>query len=316
MPEKIVISPDYAGKRADIIFTELFTNFSRSQIRKYIKQGDILINEEQFKPSRLLNGGEIATFHIPAPEPIEAEAENIPINIIFQNSDFIVINKPAGIVVHAGAGVSSGTLVNALLFHCSDLSGIGGKIRPGIVHRLDKDTSGIIVAAKNDYSHSHLAGQFKDRTVKKEYLAIVRGVIKEESGSFSSIIGRHKNNRIKMSSNTTAGRDSLTEWMVLKRFRKATLVRVNPKTGRTHQIRVHFSENGFPLLCDSLYGNKKSDTEVDKNISSTLNRHALHAYKLGFNDPREGKYLEFRAEIPDDFNNALNLLEKNTQSKK
>ena len=310
MPEKIVISADYAGKRADIIISELFTNFSRSQIRKHIKQGDILIDEEEFKPSRLLNGGEIATFHIPAPEPIEAKPENIPLDIIFQNPDFIVVNKPPGIVVHAGAGVRSGTLVNALLFLCKDLSGIGGKLRPGIVHRLDKDTSGIIVAAKNDYCHSNLAGQFKDRTVKKEYLAIVRGVIKKDSGSFSSVIGRHKKNRIKMSSITHSGRDSFTEWTVLKRFRKATLVQVNPKTGRTHQIRVHFSENGFPLLCDSLYGNKKSDEEVVKNISSNLNRHALHAYKLGFNDPRDGKYLEFKAEIPSDIKNALKLLEE------
>jgi len=309
MPKKIVISQDYAGKRADIIISDLFINFSRSQIRKYIKMGDILINKEQFKPSRLLNGGEIVTFHIPAPEPIEAKAENIPLDIIFQNPDFIVINKPAGIVVHAGAGVSSGTLVNALLFHCRDLSGIGGKIRPGIVHRLDKDTSGIIVAAKNDYSHSHLASQFKDRTVNKEYQAIVRGVIKVDSGSFSSIIGRHKKSRIKMSSITSSGRESLTEWTVLKRFRKATLVQVNPKTGRTHQIRVHFSENGYPLLCDNLYGNKKSDKEVVNNISSTLNRHALHAYKLGFTDPRDGKYLEFKAEIPDDFKNTLTLME-------
>lgn len=310
MSEKIVISPDYAGKRADIIFSELFKNFSRSQIRKFIKQGDILINQEQFKPSRLLTGGEIATFQIPEPEPIEAEPENIPLDIIFQNSDFIVINKPHGMVVHAGAGVSSGTLVNALLYHCRDLSGIGGMIRPGIVHRLDKDTSGVIVAAKNDFSHSHLAGQFKERTVSKEYLAIVRGVIKSDSGTFSSIIGRHKNNRIKMSSNTNAGRESETDWKVLKRFGKTTLVQVNPKTGRTHQIRVHFSENGHPLLCDSLYGNKKSDNEIVKNIDSTLKRHALHAYKLGFHDPRDGKFVEFKARIPDDFNNTLKRLEE------
>jgi len=308
MSDKIVISSDYAGKRADIIFSELFNSFSRSQIRKFIKQGDILINEEQFKPSRLLNGGEIATFQIPKPEPIEAEAENIHLDIIFQNSDFIVVNKPPGMVVHAGAGVKNGTLVNALLYHCHDLSGIGGKLRPGIVHRLDKDTSGVIVAAKNDYSHSFLAAQFKDRNVSKQYLAIVRGVIKEDAGSFSSSIGRHRNNRIKMSSNTNSGRDSHTDWKVLERYRKATLVQVSPKTGRTHQIRVHFSENGYPLLCDPLYGNRKSDSEVIKNIGSAINRHALHAYKLGFIDPRGKSELEFTAEIPDDFNNVLELL--------
>ncbi len=310
MSDKIVISSDHAGKRADIIFSELLNSFSRSQIRKFIKQGDILIDERQFKPSRLLTGGEIATFRIPEPEPIEAEAENIPIDVIFENSDFIVVNKPPGMVVHPGAGVKSGTLVNALLYRCRDLSGIGGKIRPGIVHRLDKDTSGVIVAAKNDFSHSQLASQFKDRTVKKVYLAIVRGVIKEETGTFSSIIGRHKNNRIKMSSNTNSGRDSITDWKVLKRYRNATLVQVSPRTGRTHQIRVHFSENGYPLLSDNLYGNSKSDKEVIKNIGSKLSRHALHAHKLGFNDPRGGSLQEFIAEVPDDFNNVLDLLEK------
>ncbi len=312
MSEKIVISPDYAGKRADIIFSELFDKYSRSQIRKFIKQGDILINEVPFKPSRLLNGGEVATFHVPEPEPIEAKPENIPIDIIFQNSDFIVINKPPGMVVHAGAGVKSGTLVNALLYHCRDLSGIGGKLRPGIVHRLDKDTSGVIVAAKNDFSHSCIAGQFKDRTVSKEYMAIVRGVIKEDKGTYSSIIGRHKNNRIKMSSNTSSGRESETKWKVIKRYKGATLVKVKPKTGRTHQIRVHFAENGYPLLCDALYGNKKSDNEAVKNINNVLARHALHAHKLGFIGPRDGKVLEYKAELPDDFSNTLKLLEENS----
>lgn len=311
MPEKIVITDDYAGKRADVVFSGLFDGFSRSQIRKFIKQGNILINNMEFKPSRLLSGGEVATFDIPAPEPIEAEPENIPIEVIFQNSDFIVINKPAGMVVHAGAGVNSGTLVNALLYYCKDLSGIGGMLRPGIVHRLDKDTSGVIVAAKNDFSHSELAGQFKDRTVSKEYLAIVRGVINKDSGSFSSVIGRHKTNRVKMSGNTNSGRDAHTEWKVLKRFRRATLVQVNPKTGRTHQIRVHFSENGHPLLCDSLYGNKKADVEAVKNIQTVLGRHALHAYRLGFYGPRDNNFNEYIADMPGDFKDTLELLEQN-----
>ena len=310
MSEKIVITTDYAGIRADVVFSGLFERFSRSQIRKFIKQGNIRIDNEVFKPSRLLSGGEVATFDIPAPEPIEAEPEKIPLDIIFQNSDYIVINKPPGMVVHAGAGVKSGTLVNALLYHCSDLSGIGGMLRPGIVHRLDKETSGVIVAAKNDFSHSNLAAQFKDRTVTKEYLAIVRGVIKEDEGSFSSVIGRHKSNRVKMSSNTNSGRESYTEWKVLKRFNRATLVQVNPKTGRTHQIRVHFSENGYPLLCDALYGNKKADGEAVKNIQNTLGRHALHAYKLGFHGPRDNKFTKYKAEIPDDFKNTLKLLEQ------
>lgn len=310
MQKKIVISPEYAGKRADIIFSDLFEKFSRSQIRKFIKQGSILLDGELIKPSKILAGGESAALNIPAPEPIEAQPEQIDLEIIYEDPDYIVINKPPGMVVHAGAGVKTGTLVNALLFHCKDLSGIGGRIRPGIVHRLDKETSGVMVAAKNDFAHSDLVEQFKNREVSKEYLALVHGSLKKDSGVFESKIGRHKTNRIKMSSHTSSGRDSLTEWRVLKRFNGATLVSANPKTGRTHQIRVHFSENGFPLLCDYLYGNRKLDSEIFKNGSKTLERHALHAFKLGFTHPRKRIYSEYKAEIPDDFNNTLEFLNK------
>ena len=310
MLEEIVIPNDYAGQRADIIFSELFDKFSRSQIRKFIKDGHILIEGEIFKPSKLLNGGESATLKIPAPEPIEAKPEQIGLDVIYENQDYIVINKPAGMVVHPGAGVNTGTLVNALLHHCDDLSGIGGKIRPGIVHRLDKDTSGVIVAAKNDFTHSNLVNQFKERTVSKEYLAIVHGVIKKDAGKFKSVIGRHRTNRIRMSSNTSSGRDSLTEWRVLKRFSNSSLVSVNPKTGRTHQIRVHFYENGFPLLCDQLYGSKKNDNDLFNKNTKTIMRHALHAYKLGFNDPRSNKIKEFKADIPEDLKNTLEFLER------
>ena len=213
-------------------------------------------------------------------------------------------------VVHPGAGNMRGTMVNALLHHCSDLSGIGGKIRPGIVHRLDKDTSGIMVVAKNDFTHSKLADQFKNKEVKKTYMAIVHGVIKADEGSYSSKIGRHKKDRIKMSSNTDSGRESITYWKVLKRFKNSTLVQAFPKTGRTHQIRVHFSENGHPLLSDQLYGSSRKDKELFGNFKDRLKRHALHAKKIEFINPRNNKSVEFSAQTPDDILDTLKFLER------
>ena len=225
----------------------------------------------------------------------------------------VVVNKPAGMVVHPGAGVKSGTLVNALLYKCKDLSGIGGKIRPGIVHRLDKETSGVIVVAKNDKSHNSLVNQFKSRTVKKRYIAIVQGNIKEESGEFSSQIGRDPINRIKMSSKSKSGRESLTLWKVIERFQVATLVEAEPKTGRTHQIRVHFSENGHPLLADKVYGHKKQKNNLLSAAAKEIGRHALHASLIGFKHPESGEWIEFTAPTPDDMNQALKYLENTSE---
>ena len=299
---------EYCSKRADIIFSEIYNLHSRSQITKYIKSGHILINGKIIKPSKILNGGELVSVKFPEPKSIEAAPEKIDVEIIFEKSDFVVVNKPAGMVVHAGAGNIRRTLVNALLYHCKDLSGIGGKIRPGIVHRLDKETSGVIVVAKNDFTHSKLAGQFQDKKVSKVYLAIVHGVLKSDEGSYSSKIGRHKKNRIKMSSNTNFGRDSKTYWKVLKRFKNSTLLQAMPETGRTHQIRVHFSENGHPLLSDKLYGNSKKDKYLFRNFNEKINRHALHAEKIRFIDPRNNEPVEFSAPMPNDFISTLDFL--------
>ena len=310
MQDSFSLPKEHSSKRADIIFSEIFNQHSRSQIRKYIRDGHILIDGNKIKPSKILSGGELVSVKFPEPEPIEATPEKIEIEIIFENSDFVIVNKPPGMVVHSGAGNRSGTLVNALLHHCKDLSGIGGKVRPGIVHRLDKDTSGIMVIAKNDFTHSKLVDQFKNKEVSKTYLAIVHGALKSDEGSYSSKIGRHKKHRIKMSSNTNTGRDSITSWKVIKKFENATLVQAMPKTGRTHQIRVHFSENGYPLLSDSLYGNSKKDKEFSRKFDGYIKRHALHATQLGFINPRTNKPVEFSSDMPDDFLNTLKYLEQ------
>lgn len=303
------IPPEFSGKRADVAFANILNNLSRSQIRKFIRDSHILLDGKTFKPSKILCGGEILSINIPPPEPIAARPENIDIEFLFEDEDIVIVNKPYGMVVHSGAGVKSGTLVNALLFKCDGLSGIGGKIRPGIVHRLDKNTSGVMVVAKNDFSHSKLVEQFKKRLVKKEYLAIVHGVIKKDFGTYSSVIGRHKTNRIKMASNTNSGRESITNWEVVRRFNNATLVKAFPETGRTHQIRVHFAESGFPLVGDSLYGFQKREKEFVKNLGKLLDRHALHSHKIGLYHPRTEKFIEYSASLPDDLKKTLSLLE-------
>jgi len=310
MQQSFSLPTEHSSKRADIIFSEIFYQHSRSQIRRFIREGHILIDGSVIKPSKILNGGEIVSVKFPEPEPIEAIPENIDVDVIFEDSDLIIVNKPAGMVVHPAAGNMRGTLVNALLHHCKDLSGIGGKIRPGIVHRLDKETSGVMVVAKNDFTHSNLTDQFKNKTVLKTYLALAHGVLKPDEGSYSSKIGRHKKNRIKMSSVTHSGRDSITDWKVKKRFKNSTLVQAFPKTGRTHQIRVHFSENGHPLLSDQLYGNTKKDRDLLGNFKGQIKRHALHASKIEFINPRSKKQVEFGAVLPDDFLNTINFLEK------
>ncbi len=303
------VTEEFSGKRADVVLAHFLSDHSRSQIKKLIDDNCVLVKGRPIKPSRKFDKGEIVSVNLPAPVSIDAEPEDIDIEVIYEDSSIIVVNKPAGMVVHPGAGVRKGTLVNALLYKCKDLSGIGGKIRPGIVHRLDKDTSGVIVAAKNDLAHNSLVSQFKSRTVKKRYLAIVQGIIKEDSGSFSSQIGRDPVNRVKMSSKSRAGRESLTLWNVLKRLKSSTFVEAEPKTGRTHQIRVHFSENGFPILADKVYGHKKQRDAALAKAEKEIGRQALHASKIGFMHPVDEKWVEFEAPVPDDMGRALKYLE-------
>lgn len=304
------IPSEFSGKRTDIALSCLISDLTRSQVRRLIEEGLILVEGKPVKPSKRLSGGESVSVVQPPPRPLEAEPQDIPVSILYEDDDIIVVNKPAGMVVHPGAGVEDGTLVNALLYRCGGLSGIGGKLRPGIVHRLDKGTSGIMVVAKCDTAHESLVNQFKSRRVEKVYLAIVAGRIKEESGSFSSPIGRHPTDRIRMSMMTRAGKEALTLWRVIKRYRYATLVDAMPRTGRTHQIRVHFAENGYPILGDRIYGPKRHKSDLLESVSKSLGRQALHALSLCFMHPRTRERMEFRAEIPEDMKIVINMLEE------
>jgi len=310
--ETFQIPLDFSGKRADVAFSRLLSGLTRSQVRRLIDDGFILVEGQPVKPSKKLAGGETVSIVLLPPEPLWAEPEDIPIEILYEDDDIVVVDKPAGMIVHPGAGIKKGTLVNALLYRCRGLSGIGGKLRPGIVHRLDKDTSGVMVVAKNDFAHQALVNQFNSRRVEKRYLALVLGNIKGEAGSFSSPIGRHPTNRVKMSTKAKTGKEALTLWRVIKRYGDVTMVEAEPKTGRTHQIRVHFAENGYPLLGDVVYGSRKYKSDLLGKVSKNLRRQALHASKIGFIHPRSGEFIEFYAPIPDDMRQVVNLLEGQT----
>lgn len=302
------IPAESAGRRADVFLCGIFPGMSRSSVKRHIERGDILIDGETFKPSRIVKGGERLSVDIPPPESPEIEPEEIGVEILYEDGDVVVVDKPAGMVVHPGAGVTGGTLVNALLHACGDLSGIGGRTRPGIVHRLDKETSGVMVVAKNDSAHRSLSEQFRHRETKKEYVAVVSGEMKKSSGVFVSPIGRSPSNRVKMTALRRGGRDAETRWEVVERLRGATLVKVEPRTGRTHQIRVHFSENGFPVMADRVYGGRKSRP---RGVAGDLmKRHALHAKRLGFTHPGSGKRMEFSAKIPEDMASLVDFLRK------
>lgn len=307
--KRLAVTPEHSGKRADVILSDFLPGHTRSQIKRLIDNNSVRVDGKVIKPARKLETGEIITVILPEPETLDLEPEDIPLQILYEDADIIAVNKPAGMTVHPGAGVRNGTLVNALLYICRDLSGIGGKIRPGIVHRLDKDTTGVMVVAKNDSAHASLASQFKDREVKKKYIAVVEGRITQDSGSYDSDIGRHRTQRVKMSSNTDSGRKSLTQWKVLRRLEGATVVRAEPKTGRTHQIRVHFSENGYPIIGDSVYGRKKSLSQKIAEAGKKIGRQALHAEELGIIHPVTGVELLFKAPLPKDMKELIDSLD-------
>jgi len=261
-----------------------------------------------------LKGGEQIDVDIPPPLPAEPLAEAIPLDVLYEDSDLIVINKAAGMVVHPGAGNTSGTLVNALLAHCSDLAGIGGELRPGIVHRLDKGTSGVLVAAKHDRAHQALSEQFGAHTVKRIYQALIYGSPQEDTGKIEGIIGRHPTERLRLSGKAKNGKHAVTRWKVKERYGRVSLVELRLETGRTHQIRVHLTEAGFPLLGDPLYPdggrcNNIPDTKL-RGMINHLGRQALHARCLGFIHPSSGEYLEFTTEPPEDLQELLNYLRK------
>jgi 23S rRNA pseudouridine1911/1915/1917 synthase len=306
------VPPDSAGQRLDAFLAAQLPEMSRATLQRLIEDGQVSLENGQPRPSFKLRGGEQITLQVPPPVPAVPQAERISLTVLYEDHDLIVIDKAAGMTVHPGAGVHSGTLVNALLAHCDDLSGIGGEVRPGIVHRLDKGTSGVMVAAKNDVSHRGLAEQFAAHSVKRLYWALIYGTPQEETGKISGIIGRHPTDRLRLSGKAKNGKEALTNWRVLERLGTASLVQLRLETGRTHQIRVHLSEAGMPLLGDPLYPdggrfNNLKDTRL-KGMISHLGRQALHARVLGFIHPVSGQYLEFSSEPPDDFSLILTYL--------
>lgn len=266
---------------------------SRSHIKKLIDNGNILVNGAKVKVHHKVKFGDKIEVVLEELPLLSLEPEDIPLNIIYEDDDVIVVNKPPGIATHTGPGIRSGTLVNALLYHCKSLSTVNDA-RPGIIHRLDKDTSGIMVVAKNNFSHMELAKQFKERTVKKKYIALVKGAVELDEGVVDLPIGRHPSHRQKMAVRYDSTKKAVTEYKVLKRFRDFTMLELNLKTGRTHQIRVHMAYLGHPILGDEKYGAK------DK-----FQRQALHSYFLSFRHPRTGKEMEFVAELPDDIKSLV-----------
>jgi 23S rRNA pseudouridine1911/1915/1917 synthase len=278
---------------------------SRAQVQRLIENGFVTLNGERaMKPAAKLASGDTVEVLIPPPKSPEAAPEEIPLDIVFQDADICIVNKPAGLVVHPAHGHESGTLVNALLHHVKDLSGVGGVAKPGIVHRLDKGTSGLMVVCKNDRAHTELARQFAGREVKKIYLAIVYGSPRTSEGVFDTLYGRNPSDRMKYSSKVMFGKRALTRWRVIHKYEGYTLVEVELLTGRTHQIRVHFSDNGMPLIGDLVYGAQRRARSLKSAAAQRLaqsgERVMLHAARISFTHPATGKKVEFSAPMPED----------------
>ena len=299
--KKFIVKQEDINKRLDVFLSEKNEKLSRSAIQRLIDEENILINNKIAKASyKVQLDDEISLEEVPAKD-IELKAQDIPLEIIYEDKDIIVINKPKGLVVHPANGNPDGTLVNAIMAICKDsLSGIGGEIRPGIVHRLDKDTSGILIVAKNDEAHINLSQQIKNREVKKTYIALVRGVVKENEATIDMPIGRSKNDRKKMAVDKN-GKNAVTHFKVLKRYDGYTLLQVSIETGRTHQIRVHLSEIGYPVVGDIVYSNGKNKFGVVGQC--------LHAKSLDFKHPITGKEMHLEAELPEYFKEIIKELD-------
>jgi 23S rRNA pseudouridine1911/1915/1917 synthase len=304
------VSPEDVGKRLDAFLAENIEDWSRARLQRLISEGDVSVDEKDAKSSYKLRGGEEIEVELIAPIVEAVEAENIPLEVIYEDEYLIIINKQAGLIVHAGTGVRNGTLVNALMYHFQNLSQLGGKSRAGIVHRLDKNTSGLIVVAKDEATHENLSQQFHDRQVYKSYVALVHGSIRRESGKIEEKIGREKFNRMKMAINPK-GRHALTLWNVRRRFEKFTLLDVEIKTGRTHQIRVHLAFLNHPVVGDETYNEGRDNTISDvkiKHAIQSLNRFFLHAEKLSFTHPKTQEKMEFYAPLPKDLADLLEII--------
>ena len=300
---KFIVSEEYVGNRIDKYLSIVLTNFSRTRISSLIEEGNVFVNDKESKGSYKVKLNDEVSINIPEVKELEINKEDIPLDIVYEDDDILIINKPQGMVVHPSNGHYEHTLVNAILYHCHDLSGINGVTRPGIVHRIDKDTSGLICVAKNDVAHHALAEQLKDHSMARTYTALVRGVIPENSGEINLPIGRDPNNRQKMGVTRTNSKEAITYFKVLKRFKEHTLVECHLKTGRTHQIRVHLSYIGYPVEGDPLYAGRKYDTLYK-------NGQLLVATSLKLVHPSTHKEMEFHIELPQYFVDILNQLEK------
>jgi 23S rRNA pseudouridine1911/1915/1917 synthase len=311
------VSVEAAGLRLDSFLASHLSETSRTRIQRAIVDGDILVNEHVVKPSYRLRDSDQIEIDLPEPPPVELIPEAIPLNIVYEDDDLIVVNKPAGMVVHPGAGVESGTLAHALVYHFNELSGTAGRTRPGIVHRLDKDTSGLLVVAKTDIAHERLSDQFRDRQVFKKYIALVHGNVSKERGEIEARIGRSSHNRTRMSvMRGGAGRTAHTIFEVAKRHQDFTLLNVQIKTGRTHQIRVHLAHIGHPVVADSTYGGGRDNSIRNvaiKRAVQSLGRQFLHSSELAFNHPRTGERLGYTTQLPAELKGFLEQLETSAQ---
>ncbi len=304
--EEYTVEENQSGMRLDKFLTEIYPEQTRSFLQKLVKSGEIKVNGKSVtKAGFVVERGDQVYASIPAPQAVEIEAENIPLDILYEDADVLIVNKPKGMVVHPSAGHYSGTLVNAIMYHCADsLSGINGEIRPGIVHRIDMDTTGALIICKNDAAHVDIAEQIKEHTVTRRYRGIVCGIVKEDEGTIEGAIGRHPTQRKKMAINEKNGKPAITHYKVLQRFAKYTYMEFQLETGRTHQIRVHMASIGHPLLGDELYGNPK-------NLAMKgLQGQTLHAMIIGFVHPSTHEYMEFEAPLPEYFQNLLQKLPK------
>jgi 23S rRNA pseudouridine1911/1915/1917 synthase len=308
------VFPESRGYRLDMFLAKYNPRLTRSQIKILIENEQVKINGVVPKAGARLKPGDFIEFSVPPPEPLTALPEPLPLTILFEDEAVIVVNKPPELVVHPAGGHSTGTLVNGLLYHCQSLSSHSGPLRPGVVHRLDRNTSGVLVVAKDDRAHLHLAAQFKAHTITRKYLAIAVGPMVEDRGTIASPIGRHPRDRKKMSVRSRQGKEAVTHWEVLQRYRLCALLGVSLQTGRTHQIRVHLASIRHPVLGDPTYGSKKLLAELQDEEAQQLilmaKRQMLHATTLGFIHPFREEYIEFNAPPPEDFQAVLRKLEE------
>ena len=303
--ESFEVEAEQEGERLDKFLSIIYPEFSRAFFQKLIKSKQVSVNETPQKASYCVKIDDIVTVEIPDAVETTIEPENIPLDILYEDDDVLIVNKPKGMVVHPSAGHYSGTLVNAIMYHCKDtLSGINGEIRPGIVHRIDMDTTGSLIVCKNDEAHVNIAQQIKEHSVNRIYVGIVCGYVKEDSGTVEGAIGRHPIERKKMAINEKNGKPAITHYKVLERFKNYTYMQFKLETGRTHQIRVHMASIGHPLLGDTLYSSGRSPFKH-------LQGQCLHAKTIGFIHPKNGEYMEYSAPLPEYFEKLLCLLKSN-----